>query len=268
MSENNTVSTEVSVKSVISALRDGGATREMSGFDQLSVKDRNVVKKAIRATFDRYMSEGLVGPNNDRIQPLWATLSELDKKSASSASAKVVTIDDVRTKMGEKAAILRYALNMVVSGELSVSGWDGDIPTLSDNEDETDIPEMTDKMVETATKLASVAIGTKTKENDIPTLIHRFMATVATGTFVSVADVRRGIGTTSGIEVNSSWDGRINAFRSVEDKNGQSAADRMEGVENVQFGHPAYTTKNGLIRTDGFEAWESDNTDESDNSDN
>src|SRR6478609_3132192 len=92
--------------------------------------------------------------NNENIQTVWTEVSELDEKSTSSRSAKVVTEDDVRAKMGEKAAILRFALNMVMNGEMSVSGWDGSAPVLVDNEDETDIPEMTDKMVETATKLA------------------------------------------------------------------------------------------------------------------
>src|SRR6478609_7558463 len=145
-----TVSTEVSVKSVIVALRDDRTGRKMSGFDLLSVKDRNVVKKSIKATFDRFMRDGKF----DTAQSLWTVVSELDEKSTSSRSAKVVTEDDVRAKMGEKAAILRFALNMVMNGEMSVSGWDGSAPVLVDNEDETDIPEMTDKMVETATKLA------------------------------------------------------------------------------------------------------------------
>lgn len=262
MSTNDTnttsapVSTEVTVKSVISALVDG-ATREMSGFDLLDRSGMMRVRKALDA---RLIESVRFGKNDGS-----AVVAAMDTiKPGTGGSPKVVTESDVRTVLGEHAAMLRHALNAVLAGNVTVNGYDGDVSPLSDNEDETDIPEMTDKMVEQAEKWTTFTFGTKTKENDIPALIRAVFANVPTGTFYKVSDIRKRIGTETGISVNAGWDGRINAYLFNEDKNGQTAAQRHGLVESVRPGHSAYDGKNGAIKVES-DGWNENESGDSDN---
>lgn len=251
MSTNTTVPT---VKSVIDLLV-GGAARDVSGFDLLDRSGMSRVRKALDA---RLVESVRFGKNDGS-----AVIAAMDTiKAGTSGSPKVVTEDDVRTVLGERAAMLRFALNAVLAGNVTVDGYDGDIPKLSDNEDETDIPEMTDKMVESAEKWTTFTFGRKTKENDIPSLIRTVFADHATGTFLKVSDIRKQIAAKADIPTNPGWDGRINAYLFNEDKNGQTAAQRDGLVEAVSPGHSSYTDRNGAIKV------ESDGWNEDDNSDN
>jgi hypothetical protein len=212
-----TVSTEVpevTVKSVLSALYGDArlsddkremsgsfGTRQESGFDRLAAKDRNAVKKAVQARFDHFMRDGQFVLS----QPLWTVLTSLD---GSVQTAKVVTEETVRALVAEKVAMLRYAADVLFAGSVEIVGYDGISPIL----EESDIPELSDEMVEKAMKFASVTTGAKTKEHDIPELIRSTFADWPSGTFRTIAQIRGAIAQNNpNLTIGAEWDGRLNA---------------------------------------------------------
>lgn len=235
MSEN-TVSTEKSasventeksvptVSSVLSDFRTNGVTDgNKSDFFGLSRKDRNLVVGALLSRFSRLFDDGnFDGAKSEK--DLWSAVSGLSNKP------EKVTVDP-KVAIAARVAILRYAADALFGGMVAVGGIDTEMPIL----DESDIPDMTDEMVATALKVATFTIGTKTKENDIPTLIRTVFADRANGSFLKVSEIRAEIGRINNISVDSGWDGRINAslFKSG-----------VSGISPVSSGTP-YTGPDG-----------------------
>lgn len=217
--ENVTVSTEVSevtTKSVIAALYGDAAlsddkremtgsygTRTSSGFDRLDRSAKVAVKKAVQARFDHLMRNGQFVLS----QPLWDVLTSLSGSAAKSVSSEV-TEESVKSAVAEKVALLRYAADALFAGSVPITGWDGISPIL----DESDIPEVTDEMVEKALKFASVTIGAKRKENDIPAMLRETVETLNSGQFYATSAIRNKMAEIyPNKAIDSSWDGRLSA---------------------------------------------------------
>lgn len=244
------------VRDALHALIDGEAP-DTSGYVSLDRSGRARVRSALDARI-------LTSVRNRDEKAQEVLLAAIDAvKSVSSASSGKEQVDP-KVRIAERVAILRFAAEALFGGMVPVSGVTSEMPIL----DESDIPDMTDEMVQKAMKLATFSIGTKTKENDIPALIRTVFANVPNGTFMKVSVIRAEIGRINSIPVTSAWDGRINASLFPKDKDGNTLPSRVEGVEAVQFGHPAYTDRNGAIRVES-DSWDDedteDTTDETDN---
>lgn len=215
-SATETISTETTVKSVLAGLygdfqidpethKSSGSfgSRESSGFDRLDRSAKLAVKKAVQARFDRFMRDGAFDP----AQALWAVLGTLSGSSTASRSSEV-TEESVRSAMAEKVAMLRFAADALFAGSVPVAGYDGLVPIL----EESDIPDLSDEMVEKALKFASVAFGTKTRENDIPDMLRNVLETYEAGTYVVISAIRNKMAEMYPNKgISSEWDGRVNA---------------------------------------------------------
>ena len=209
MSENNAVSeksetTAMSVKDVIVGLVGNDqnvADAAYAAFVGFARKERGLVRNGVSARFEKAMSDGRF----DDAKSLWSVVNRI--KTVSPVKSEM-TEESVKAVVAEKVALLRYAADALFAGSVPISGWDGESPIL----DETDIPEVTDEMVEKAMKFANVSIGTKTKENDIPALIGEYFATVPVGAFRKVSVIRHGIAQMHPNKtIDATWDGRLNA---------------------------------------------------------
>lgn len=230
MTTNTTVST---VKSVIDGLVSNDQNVADAAFVAYEAFDRGD-RIRVRSGLDARMKTNVRNMDLQGAMSVQTVLDGLTKKAEKPAV-------DPKVRVAEKVAILRFAANALMGG--AVTNGDEKVTV-----DESDIPEMTDELVEKAMKFATVTIGTKTRENDIPSLIRAFFATVEIGTFVKVSDIRKGIKSVSGVETDSGWDGRINAALFPRDKNDQIVPTRVNGVEAVRPGHSAYSNVNGAIK--------------------
>jgi hypothetical protein len=245
ITKNDTVSTETAqnvpnVKDVLEALVDG-VSRPESGFDRLDRKGRGLVRSGLKSRFSRLMGEG---PGSFEKAQFVYNVLEVTLKAGSTPKPEI----DQKAAMSEFVAILRYAANALVAGEVAFDGFD---PI---ELDETDIPDMTDEMVETAMKLANRKIGRKSPTNDVAAATRSAFANVPVGTYMKVSDIRKNMD--KSYKSDASWDGRISARLFPE-----SGICTVEGIVPVPVGPDG---KKGAKKVEA-DIW--DVTDDSDNAD-
>lgn len=249
MSENTVVTPEssvLSVKSVLADLTEKSASRAESGFDRLDRKDRNLVKKALKARFTRLMSEGPA--SFDAAQVVWSVLSGLDGSTRTSEKSEI----DVKAETVRFVRQLRFAADALSAGKVGFDGFD---PIELDESDFADLPDLTDEEVEFATKLANRKIARKSPENDVAAAIQTSFANVPIGTYMKVSVIRNNMD--KSYMSDSSWDGRISARLFP-----KSGTCTVEGIRPVESGPDG---KKGAIKVES-DIWdETPETDEDDN---
>jgi hypothetical protein len=227
MSENTaTPVVSVSTDKVVSALM-GGADRIVSGYDGLTVKARNAVKRAL--------SDGLsVALENGDLST--AIAANVALKATAPVAAEKVEVDP-KVAVAHRVAILNAVANHLMS-EFSVSTDMVGSVTLSD-----------DDVAKGVSKFGTVTTSRAPRTNDIGALIADVFADVAPGTFLKVSEIRNAIATANpDLGVTAQWDGRINAALFPKNKEGAVVATRVDGIEAVAPGHAAYVNRNGAVR--------------------
>lgn len=249
MSENTTSSTFSAVSTLDVFLSDVSTVKSV--WPGLSVKERNAVKKAVQTGMAQAIQNGDLVTG----QALVSVSSEIDGLTGTPVVPKV----DPKVTIAQLVADLTLAAAMLRIGEMSVSGVD---PVVLD---EADIP---DGNVENAAKLvASVKIGRKTKENDIPALIGEYFATVTPGTFKVISEIRNGIAQMYPDKgVTALWDGRLNAALFVSDwDNAEIVPVSSKSAESFEWDKKG---RAGAYRVDLDNSDNGDESDEGDENDN
>lgn len=241
----STETAETTVKSVLTGLTEMALSRSESGFDRLDTKSRNLVRKALKARFDRLMGEG---PGSfPAAQSVWSVLGTLSGSTRSTDKPEI----DLKSETVRFVRILRFAADELVAGNVGFDGFDA---IALDETDFADLPDLSDEEVEMARKIANRKIARKSPENDIAAAIRTAFANVPVGTYMKVSDIRRNMD--KSFKSDSSWDGRISAR--LFPKSGTCTVD---GIDPVSTGPDG---RKGARKVES-DIW--DSADENDNSD-